>query len=103
MLINCDEVLKGLDEEPLKEKTKDGEINLTLGGICVSALMNAPSASSAKPLTGEDKFRRCQLAQRLYKGGERELSVGEAALLKELIGTRFAPVVIGATWPLLDG
>jgi len=53
---------------------------LTLGRICTVALVNDDTGDGAA------KERRYRMAQKLFAGGEHELSSEDVAWLKEIIG-----------------
>lgn len=82
--------------KPVKEQ--DAELNL--GGVAVSALLLLRQDESN--ISGEDKFKRYKLAERLTSGGVIDVSVEELALLKKLIGAMYQPIVVGAAFDLLE-
>lgn len=86
MQIDFSTVLRALDGNPLREGNRD----VTLGMVAVNCLlMNFPDEVK---LSGEDKFKRGKLAERIYEKADVEITVEEAALMKMLIGKG------GATW-----
>lgn len=116
MEINFNIVLKDLDGDNIMQTTysdelqsdgtfkKNGEDILTLGIISRSVLLNL-SPEELK-LTGEKKQDRYLLAVQVRKSEKDELEldlrVEDIALLKELIGKKYMPLVIGAAWSILD-
>ena len=97
MKINFDTPLKDFDGKPIKiNADTDG----TLANVCVEALMAAAPGETA---SGEEKLRRYQLASRLHAGGEVEISLEDAVLLKDLTGKVWPPIVVGQVWPIFDG
>ncbi len=95
---NFDQLLTGLGGKPLLNEDQQ-PTNLTLGAICVQALlMTFPD----EQVTGEEKFRRYQLAERLSTGGEVEVTAEEVALLKNLAGKGYVPLMVGAVWKALE-
>lgn len=96
--INFTEVLQGLDGKPLAGADKDKP--LTLGDVAVTALESPTEDDKAK--TGEEKFKLDQLARKVYQNKSVTLTVEEIATIKERIGKIYGPLVVGATYPLLD-
>jgi hypothetical protein len=72
----------------------------TLGSVCVSALMGV--YPDEQNLSGDDKFKRYQLAERLHAGGEQDVSAEDIALLKKLIGKNWSPAVLGPAYEALE-
>jgi hypothetical protein len=70
---------------------------VTLGHLSIQALMTPPTKD---PLTGEDKFRRYRIAERIFRG--EDIDVSQAALVKEAVGAVMAPLVVGRVWELLE-
>ena len=87
----------GIDGKPLNGDTKPA---LTLGDIAVTALHS--TIEDDKTLSGLDKFKMDELARKIYKSKAAMLSVEDVALIKTRIGKVYGPLVIGATWRLLD-
>jgi hypothetical protein len=52
---------------------------------------------------GVKKAEKYDLAMRVHKTDEVELSVEEAAIIKDCVGKCFAPIVVGQLFKLLDG
>lgn len=69
---------------------------ILLKTLVVQALM----AMDKKETTGADKFRRYQLAVKVHK--EEEIDVTEAALIKDVVGNVLAPLPVGRIWELLE-
>ena len=93
--------LIGVDGKPITitDKGKDGQA-LTLGEVSVMSL--EASLDEDRTATGIDKFKRDQLARKIYGQKDVVLSVEEVTLIKERIGKAAIPPVVGAAWPLLD-
>lgn len=72
--------------------------NATLGSVSLSLLLFA----NDQGVSGEDKFKRYKLAERIKDGGVQEVTAEEVALLKKLVGTHHAPHVVGPTFEALD-
>lgn len=94
--INFGATLQDADGEPIKE----GEKPLTLGRAALMALtITLPDDAN---MTGEEKFKLGQLANRVYTDKPVDLSAEEIATLKKRIGKAFNSLVVFRAWPLLD-
>jgi len=63
----------------------------------------APSDRSLG-LSGEDKFKRWELATQISKAEESiEIKAEDIVLIKRLIGKFFGPVIVGPVWNMLEG
>jgi hypothetical protein len=72
---------------------------LTLGTVAINALLGTyPDEQTS----GEEKFKRYQLAERISTAGAQEVSVEEVALIKRLIGKGYPPMVVGPAWLALE-
>jgi hypothetical protein len=72
----------------------------TLGAAAIRALMATfPDEVSITPL---EKFRRAMLASKIHDNADLVVNVEDTALLKNLIGKAFAPMIVYRAWPLLD-
>lgn len=94
---------KVLDFEggPVKSSTEEKAEDLTLRLACVRALVIP--YEDERNLSAEDKFKRGELAAKIYAANEpTELKVEDVATLKKLIGKAFSPLIIYRIWPLLD-
>jgi hypothetical protein len=93
-----------IDGSPIADK--DGKIlekQPTLGTICISALLAeyADEASGPKMITPEDKFNRWKLALKLADNKDPKnvtLTSEELALVKNVVGKAYGPVVVGQAW-----
>lgn len=102
MKINFDTVLKGLDGAALKFATSVEETrDMTLKDASISGLTS--HVAGDEHTSGEDKFKRYQLAQKVYAGGEVELTPEESSLIKQRIGKCYGPVVVGPAFVALNG
>ena len=99
MRINFDEVLKELDGSEITEKVKDVESQVTLKTICVRAL-TTPLQADAN-LTGEDAFKRLELARKINKGGEQEIEPAQAVLITDRAAKMFGIMVSGQVYEKL--
>lgn len=100
MKIDVNETLKALSGETLMDTDSKGTaIEATIKAAIVNALL-----TPAKSDNGIDKVKKYDLANRVYKAeNEIELTVEEAALIKERVGEAFGAIVVGQIWGLLDG
>lgn len=84
------------------EKMKDTEkADLALKDVCIEALMAV--VPSDERTSGETKYKRFQLAEKIVGGGEVELTPDEAVILKDRIGVCYGPAVVGPAYKLLNG
>lgn len=108
MKIKLNHILVNLEGEELVEQVKTKEkdennrpitkdVKITLGKICANALMNPVKEDS-----GEKKAQKGKLAMRLYGLDEADLSIEELALVKDLIGQFYGPLVVTQCWTLLE-
>ena len=96
MKIDFSAVIKDLDGDAVK----DGEKEATLGRVACAALL--ASYADEQNLPAEDKVKRFRLAEIAAKGGEREVKVEDVALIKQLIGKAFAPLVGGRAYDIIE-
>lgn len=96
MKIAISKMLKGLDGKPLVNQGEE----LSLGGVMGSALL---MVYTDETIGGDVKFKRHQIAQRLYGKKSVELTIEDIALIKELIGKAYGPAVVGPAYILLEG
>jgi hypothetical protein len=100
MKINFDSELKALDGAALQTGGNESK-PFTLKLAAVEALMRDTDQDAKQ--SGEQKLKRFDLAERIFKGGEIEITPEEAALIKERIGKGFTPAVVGPAFRLLNG
>lgn len=71
-----------------------------LNGLCVNALL---ADYQGEVLTGAQKLDRYKLAKRLHvTADEIEITVEEAALIKELVAKSYTPLVVGNVYAALE-
>lgn len=124
MKYNFNEILKDIDENnitqpvyegtetvicgtcgnPVNKPKKTGDEDVTLALISKSALLNL-SEDEAK-LSGDDKNDRAELAMKIKSGidsgEETDIDVKEAALIRDLIDKKYAPIVVNRARAILD-
>lgn len=69
---------------------------VVLRDLVVTALMS----QDRKELTGADKFKRYQLAEKVSR--DADIDVTEAATIKEVCGNVLTPLPVGRIWELLE-
>lgn len=72
----------------------------TLGAVCIGALMGV--YADEQGLSGDEKFKRYKLAERISAGGEQDVSAEEVVLIKKLIGKNWPPAVLGPAYEALE-
>ena len=112
MKINFSEEIIGFDGEkvfkdPKQTVDNEGELVITpstetatLADICKIALTRITIKD--QNLDGVKKFEFEQLASRIYKGGVKEVTSEEIALMKQRIGVAFAPITVGASYRIFE-
>lgn len=98
MLVKVNVLLKTLAGETMKDNVDGQAVDATVK----TAIVNAVLAPVQKE-SGIDKVKKFNLAQRVYKEDEVELTAEEISLIKTCIGENFAPIVVGQVWNLLEG
>ena len=96
MKIDFSAAIKDFDGDAVK----DGDKEATLGRVACTALL--ASYADEQNLAAEDKVKRFRLAEIAAKGGEREVKVEDVALIKQLIGKAFAPLVVGRAYDIIE-
>lgn len=100
MKIDFSAVLKELDGTDIIEKDKNGaDAPVTIGQICVRAL-TIPIPTDAS-LTGEEVFKRLELARKIYAGGEQEIDPADAVLIRDRAAKMFGITVSGQVYEKL--
>lgn len=73
---------------------------LLLGKVARRALL--ATYPDEPNLSGEEKYKRGKLADRLWLNGKETLSVEDVALLKKLISKGYGPLIVTRALDLLD-
>ena len=94
MLVDFGTVLKNLDGVELK----DGDKTLTLGLVCANALL----VSNSEKEEGSVKAQKYDLALKVYKGGDVEVTTDEISRLKSEISKVYGPIVVGQTFRIFN-
>jgi hypothetical protein len=97
--IDFSAILLNLNGVPLMQPVVDGvpAIPATLSWVAAEALLRATEEKD-----GQKKYRLYKLAMRIGNGGEVDVPVEDVALMKQLIGEQFAPLVVGRAFDLLE-
>jgi hypothetical protein len=105
MRVNFNETLRKLDGSALKGE-KDADFKLSDAALIA---LNG-TYSGEEPLSGIDKFKRHQLARRIYSSTALkdasmtcDVTAEEIALVKHVIAKAYGPIVLGPAYELLEG
>lgn len=98
MLVKVNVPLVTLDGQPMQDNVDGKAVDATVEQVIVNAVL-APVQKES----GIEKVKKFNLAQRVYKSDEVELTAEEVSLIKACIGENFAPIVVGQVWNLLEG
>lgn len=99
MKIDFDQKLKNFRDETIKETPQKNSDDLTLKTVCINALLaNIPN----ERIEGKEKLERYEFALKLKNGGTIEITVEQAAKLKDLVGKVYNTVISGQTWQMLE-
>lgn len=98
MKIDFTAVLKDKSGALIKEP--DGR-EIILSTPCINALYS--TFEEDKNLSGEEKYKRYQLAQKLDQKEPVELSAEEISVIKKYVGKGFNPFMVGIIYDILEG
>lgn len=104
MKINFSTVLKDMSgAKPLIAATDPNEPDkketMTLAKVACDAIM---AEMPDEKRSGKQKAEAYELALRIMAGRTIEISIEEAALIKDRIGKAYGALVVGQCWPLLE-
>lgn len=89
--------LNDIDGNPLV----NNNLPFTLGSAAIGALL--ATFEDERHLPGEQKFQRYMLANKIHANPEAlEVSAEEIAMLKNLIGKAYTPIVVGPAFLALE-
>lgn len=94
MKVNFDIELKDLDGDRVVEGGKP----IRVRDLITSALLQSEQGDEA-----EQKIKKWDLANKIHQGGDVDILPEDAALIKKLVGERYAPLVVGQVFPILNG
>jgi hypothetical protein len=101
MKVDFSSPINGLDNKPVKEANgSGGSMEITMSSICCSVLLTQDTEEAAA--TGEEKVKRFKIAEKVYSGGEQDLSAEDIVLLKRLIGKFYGPLVVARAYDILE-
>lgn len=90
--------IKNFNGESIK---LEGDNVLTLKDVCVGALL--ANYEEEKNLSGEEKFKRSLLAEKVYlSDGEIDVAIEDITLMKKLVGKRYSAIIVGQSFKLLE-
>jgi ribosome-binding protein aMBF1 (putative translation factor) len=97
-------VLMGPNAEPIQQVGRDGKNeNATLGDVALMALLSElPEDKITTSADVEKKWKRSQLAEKIYKKTAVVLAPEEISMIKDRIAKSASTAALGAAWPLLD-
>ena len=96
MLVKVNVSLKTLDGKTMKDNL-DGEV---VDATVRMAMVNSILAPVDKE-SGIDKVKKYELAKRIYANDEVDLNEDEIKLIKDTVGSNFAPIVVGQIFEML--
>lgn len=99
MKLDFSQQLTDLDGNPLQDGPPNARRDATLGYLAATALL---AADPQKPESAEDKVRAYDVAVRVYKGGEQEVSAEDISLIKRKVGEQMTPIVVGQMYRILE-
>ena len=96
MIRNFDAELTDLRGEPLRHEGKGTPMSQAVAEALIAPLGDEDA-------TGDAKAARYELALRVVKGGDVDLTVDELALIKERVGRGCVPLAVGQIYRVLNG
>lgn len=87
-----------VDPRPAAECGK--EVEMTLGVAVRNALYQ--SYPDERELSGDEKFKRAELAQALVGASEIKVKAEDISLMKKLVAKLYGPLIVYRAWQLLD-
>lgn len=100
MKVNFSIEIEDLDGIPIPKSDTD-KTNATVGSCCVNALMIV--FKDEQNLSGEEKVKRLNLAQKIHGKPEAEVTAEEIVLIKKLVGKAYGPLIVGRVYEVLEG
>ena len=103
MKIDFNVKLKTLRGHPIPVEIEQVLVDVSLLDVCVEALLCL--FESERTEVGKSKYERWQLAEKLMKSvsGILDLTAEEITKLKERVGKRYGPAIVGPSYNLLEG
>lgn len=98
MKLNFNQQILNLDEKPLMNA--DGS-PVTMAYAAKEALLAI--FPTEKEISGDEKFKRYQLAKKINSSSEEcEISIEEAALIKKLVSMAYGANVVGRLYEMME-
>ena len=98
MKIDFSRILTNFDGKPILTPEKGEPVDLKTASM--TALLG--QYQDERNLSGEEKFKRYELAKKIHQSGEIELKSEEIALIKSLVAKAYAPLAVGKLWEMLE-
>jgi len=93
--------IEDMDGQPMPDSVGKDAKNFTLAKCCVNALY--AQFEDEKNLSGEEKIKRYNLAEKIYAAKDKiDVTAENIALLKKLIGKAYGALIVGRAYELLD-
>ena len=106
MKLNVNEVVKNLDGESLRkpERLVDGKLikseKLTIKDVVLESLLAFKAGEGSA--SGEEKFKRYEIASLINKGGIVELTTEQVLAIKNRVGEMGYTIVVGYIWSCIE-
>lgn len=80
----------------------DGEKTRLLRSVIIDAVNGAADTST---IDGEEKFKRGKLIEKIFAGGEVDVTAEEIVLMKKCVGSRgdYTPLAVMKVYEFLEG
>lgn len=103
MKVSLTEKIKTIEGKPMQDVVdeKGTKEDLVIKKVLTGALL--AQYQDEQKLSGEDKIKRFDLANRIYKSDEIDLKSEEIALCKYLVAKAFGVLVTAQAWSILEG
>lgn len=102
MQFNFNQVILDVYRKPMKSMSDQGK-DLTLGEMCIMALINPMPNDNIEPI---EKRKRTRLADKIMDameaGGELDITIHQTKLLADLLGKAYNPVPATRALDILD-
>jgi hypothetical protein len=98
MKVQVNKKLKNLDGSPIVELKDKKEVAIKIKEILVNSLLVPKEKES-----GVEKVKKYELAKRIHGGTVVDLKPEEIVLLKDSVGSSYAPLIVGQVFEMLDG
>ncbi|MBE3139512.1 MAG: hypothetical protein IMZ53_02910 [Thermoplasmata archaeon] len=96
MKIDFSKILCNIDGTQMQE-AKDKP--LTLDKVCVNAILSEMQGETA---SGVEKVERFKLAKKICGASEIDITIEEAAQIKERVGKLYLPLIVGQIFEILE-